>query len=44
MRLCQVLLDTIPDEAINVTLRELPAYLRRHGLPYSIAHELKDKP
>jgi hypothetical protein len=44
MRLGQVPLDTIPAEAVNVTLHELPAYVKRHGLPYTIAHELKDKP
>jgi len=43
MRLCQVPLDTFPAEAINTTLHELPAYVRRHGLPYTIAHELKEK-
>jgi glycerol-1-phosphate dehydrogenase [NAD(P)+] len=43
MRFCQVPLDTILSEAINVTLHELPAYVRRHGLPYTIAHELMDK-
>jgi len=43
MRLCQAPLDTLPAEAINATLHELPAYVRRHGLPYTIAHELKEK-
>ena len=37
---CHVPLDRIPADAIESTLRTLPAYVRRHGLPYGIAHEL----
>jgi len=38
MRFCQVPLDTLPAEAINATLHEYPAFVKRHGLPYTIAH------
>jgi glycerol-1-phosphate dehydrogenase [NAD(P)+] len=37
---CQVPLDRIPEAALTSTLNRLPKYVRRHGLPYGIAHEL----
>ncbi len=37
---CNVPLDNIPQAVAESTLRTLPEYVRRHGLPYGIAHEL----
>jgi glycerol-1-phosphate dehydrogenase [NAD(P)+] len=39
---CHVSLTNIPQDVILATLRDLPAYSRRHNLPYGIAHELTD--
>ena len=36
---CAIPLDTIPQAVVESTLRELPDYVRRHHLPYGIAHE-----
>lgn len=33
-------LNTLPHELVAATLRELPAYVRQHNLPYGIAWEL----
>jgi glycerol-1-phosphate dehydrogenase [NAD(P)+] len=38
---CHIPLDNIPADLIGATLRGLPAYVRKHDLPYGIAHELK---
>lgn len=38
---CNIPLDTIPDDVVESTLDNLPEYVRRHELPYGIAHELK---
>jgi glycerol-1-phosphate dehydrogenase [NAD(P)+] len=38
---CQVPLDRIPQGVVTSTLRALPEYVRRHDLPYGIAHELE---
>lgn len=35
---CRIPLETIPQAVIEATLRSLPAYVRRHDLPYGIAH------
>ena len=37
---CRIPLDNIPQDVVDETLRQLPAYVRRHDLPYGIAHEL----
>jgi glycerol-1-phosphate dehydrogenase [NAD(P)+] len=37
---CHVPLGRIPQAAMTSTLSALPEYVRRHGLPYGIAHEL----
>lgn len=37
---CHVPLDRIPPAMVEVTLTELPAYVRRHELPFGIAHVL----
>jgi glycerol-1-phosphate dehydrogenase [NAD(P)+] len=40
LRSCHIPLDRIPEQTIQETLKELPGYVRRHHLPYGIAHEL----
>lgn len=35
---CQIPLHNIPDRVVAETLQQLPAYVRRHNLPFSIAH------
>ena len=37
---CHIPLDAIPKDIVETTLRELPDYVRKHELPYGIAHEL----
>jgi glycerol-1-phosphate dehydrogenase [NAD(P)+] len=37
---CNISLDSIPDEVATSALSILPEYVRRHGLPYGVAHEL----
>jgi glycerol-1-phosphate dehydrogenase [NAD(P)+] len=37
---CSIPLDSIPKDIMESTLHILPEYVRRHGLPYGIAHEL----
>lgn len=41
MEYCNIPLNTIPNDAIEETLRQLPNYSAEHGLLYGIAHELK---
>ncbi len=36
-------LDTLDPKIIRETLLELPDYVRRHGYPYGIAHEINEK-
>jgi glycerol-1-phosphate dehydrogenase [NAD(P)+] len=36
---CHVPVDRLPASVVESTLRQLPEYVRRHGLPYAIAHE-----
>jgi glycerol-1-phosphate dehydrogenase [NAD(P)+] len=38
---CHIPLENIPEDVLGATLRGLPAYVRKHDLPYGIAHELK---
>lgn len=40
LQACHVPIDHLPVAVIESTLQQLPAYVRRHGLPYGIAHEL----
>lgn len=40
LRACHVPLAGLPPAAVRSTLEALPAYVRRHSLPYGIAHEL----
>jgi glycerol-1-phosphate dehydrogenase [NAD(P)+] len=37
---CHVPLEHIPQDAVERTLKTLPAYCRRHNLPFGIAHTL----
>ena len=37
---CHIPLDHIPERVVTSILRALPEYVRRHELPYGIAHEL----
>jgi glycerol-1-phosphate dehydrogenase [NAD(P)+] len=41
LQACHVSLDQIPADIIGATIQGLPAYVRKHDLPYGIAHELK---
>lgn len=38
---CHIPLDNIPADVIGATIKGLPTYVRKHDLPYGIAHELK---
>jgi len=40
---CQIPLDRIPPAIVAQTLAELPAYVRRHDLPFGIAHVLGEE-
>jgi glycerol-1-phosphate dehydrogenase [NAD(P)+] len=41
LKACQVPLRNIPEDVVGATLVGLPEYVRKHGLPYGIAHELE---
>jgi len=38
---CHIPLENLPEDVVGATLVGLPAYVRKHHLPYSIAHDLK---
>jgi len=38
---CHVPLEHIPEDVVGAALRGLPSYVRKHDLPYGIAHELR---
>lgn len=40
---CHIPLDRIPPIVVRQTLAELPAYVRRHALPFGIAHVLGEE-
>jgi glycerol-1-phosphate dehydrogenase [NAD(P)+] len=40
LQACHIPLDQIPEDIIGATIQNLPAYVRKHDLPYGIAHEL----
>jgi glycerol-1-phosphate dehydrogenase [NAD(P)+] len=42
MKACSIPLDRIPGDIIHQTLLDLPGYVRKHNLPYGIAHELEN--
>jgi glycerol-1-phosphate dehydrogenase [NAD(P)+] len=41
LKACHIPLDRISESILQQTLKELPAYVRLHNLPYGIAHELE---
>ncbi len=41
LKACHVPLENIPEDVVGATLVGLPEYVRKHELPYGIAHELK---
>ena len=41
LRACNIPLERIPAEATAQTLKDLPAYCAKHGLPFGIAHTLQ---
>jgi glycerol-1-phosphate dehydrogenase [NAD(P)+] len=41
LQACHIPLENIPEDIIGATLVGLPEYVRKHDLPYGIAHELK---
>ncbi len=41
LQACHIPLENIPDDIVGATLVDLPNYVRRHDLPYGIAHDLK---
>ncbi len=41
LKACHIPLDRIPQEIVNRTLVELPAYCERHELAFGLAHTLK---
>jgi glycerol-1-phosphate dehydrogenase [NAD(P)+] len=41
LKACHIPLDRIPQEIVNRTLVELPAYCEKHGLAFGLAHTLK---
>jgi len=43
MHYCNIPLNTISDNTIKETLRQLPQYSSEHGLAFGIAHELTEK-
>jgi glycerol-1-phosphate dehydrogenase [NAD(P)+] len=43
LKACHIPLDNIPEAVIQQTLKELPAYVRKHGLAYGIVHELREE-
>jgi len=40
LKACNIPLDRIPQEVVDRTLAELPAYCERHGLAFGLAHTL----
>lgn len=43
LKACHVPLDRVSDAVIRETLRELPDYCRKFGLPHGIAHDLEGR-
>jgi len=43
LKACNIPLDRIPQEIVERTLAELPAYCKRHGLAFGLAHTLEAK-
>jgi len=43
LKACNIPLGRIPQEIVNHTLAELPAYCKKHGLAFGLAHTLENK-
>jgi glycerol-1-phosphate dehydrogenase [NAD(P)+] len=43
MEACHIPLGRLSNEITHQTLEQLPDYCREHGLPFGLAHELKEK-
>jgi glycerol-1-phosphate dehydrogenase [NAD(P)+] len=43
LKACNIPLDRIPQEIVERTLAELPAYCQKHGLAFGLAHTLEAK-
>lgn len=43
LKSCHIPLDGISSEIINATLNDLPAYCRKHGLAFGLAHTLEER-
>lgn len=43
LKACHIPLDNLPEAVIQQTLKELPAYVQKHGLAYGIVHELREE-
>ncbi len=41
LKACQIPLENIPPEIVNRTLADLPAYCKKHGLAFGLAHTLE---
>jgi glycerol-1-phosphate dehydrogenase [NAD(P)+] len=42
LKACMIPLNSIAQDVIEATLRDLPAYVRRHNLAYGLAHDLTE--
>jgi glycerol-1-phosphate dehydrogenase [NAD(P)+] len=40
LQACHIPLESLPEDRVGATIQALPAYVRKHDLPYGIAHEL----
>lgn len=40
LKACNIPLDKIPSETVEITLKELPSYCEKHNLAYGLAHAL----
>ncbi len=40
LKACHIPLKNVPEDVVGLTLMGLPEYVRKHDLPYGIAHEL----
>lgn len=43
LKACNIPLNRIPQEIVELTLTELPAYCQKHGLSFGLAHTLEAK-
>jgi len=40
LQVCHIPLENIPEDVVGAALQGLPSYVRKHDLPFGIAHEL----